>query len=129
MKKVKKEVEMNDIEVVKYKYRKLKQEIIKLITSKGQYEGIDVSMIDELIFNYKLVDSLKKDLVKPGGYMNNVRRDVDYPLMQTSAMMSVYNNCLKNILAISRQLGISVSERAKLGLNKIMNKDDEGDGF
>lgn len=126
--KTKKDIKSDADEIVKYKYRKLKSDIIKLITSKGMLEDIDATMINELIFNYKIVDSLKKELLA-GNVMTNVRRDEAYPLMQTSAFMSVYNNCLKNILAISRALGISVSERTKLGLNKIISKEENGDGF
>jgi phage terminase small subunit len=107
------------------KYRKLKTDVINLITSKGQLEKIDINMIDELIFNYRIIDKLKKELLA-GGIIVNVRTPEAIPLYQTSSYMSIYNNCLKNILAISRQLGITVSERAKLGLNNISTEIEDG---
>jgi phage terminase small subunit len=123
--KTKKQIIADVDEAVKYKYRKLKTDVINLITSKGQLEKIDINMIDELIFNYRIIDKLKKELLA-GGIIVNVRTPEAIPLYQTSSYMSIYNNCLKNILAISRQLGITVSERAKLGLNNISTEIEDG---
>jgi len=108
------------------KYVKLKKDIVALLESKGVREEIDINMVDQLVFNYKLIDKVMDDLLS-GDYMQQVRRDENYPLMQVSAQSTIYNNCLKNILAISTKLGITVQERSKLGLNK--TTETQNDGF
>ncbi|HLO60946.1 MAG TPA: P27 family phage terminase small subunit [Bacteroidales bacterium] len=107
------------------KYVLLKRNIIKLLEGKGVKEEIDITMVDQLVFNYKLIDRVMNDLLS-GDYMTQVRKDENYPLLQVSAQSTIYNNCLKNILALSTKLGITVQERQKLGLSKSVESHDDG---
>jgi hypothetical protein len=108
------------------KYEKLKKSIVSLLKNKGNNEAIDSNLIDELIFNYQLIDKVKADLLN-GDYMRNISHDENFPYLQVTTQYTVYNNCLKNILTISTKLSITPQERAKLGL--VASSLNSNDGF
>jgi P27 family predicted phage terminase small subunit len=106
----------------KNKYITLKNNIIKLVSAKGM-DDCDVNLIEELVFNYQMVDKVKSDLLS-GEYMQNVRKsDAEDILLQVAPSMTVYNSCMKNILTISTKLGITPLERNKLGAYKTSTED------
>jgi P27 family predicted phage terminase small subunit len=108
----------------KNKYIILKNNIIKLVSEKGM-DDVDINLIDELVFNYQMVDKVKADLLS-GSYMQNVRKNSDDDtdiLFQVTPQMSIYNTCMKNIITISTKLSITPQERNKLGISK-SNTDD-----
>ena len=104
--------------------KNLKNEITNLLNEKGFKHNADEALIDELIFNYELIKQAKQE-IKKSGMSQQVRKDSDYPLMMVTPQISVYNNSLKNILAISRQLALTPTERSKI---KSMIENDN-DGF
>ena len=67
---------------MKKKYSELKNKIIKLV-EKNSKENVDISLIDELVFNYMMADKEKSDLLS-GEYMKNVRKsDDDFHIFTT----------------------------------------------
>jgi P27 family predicted phage terminase small subunit len=112
--------------MVQKKYKILKNEIIKVLKSKNIYNDVDTSLIDQLIFNYQLLHKVQKELLT-GEYMVNVRNNADQkPLYQVTPNYTVYQNTLKNIIAISRSLAITPQEQNKL---KTIADTNENDGF
>jgi P27 family predicted phage terminase small subunit len=110
---------------LKKKYKILRSGIIDLLTQKGIIETVDNDLIDQLVFNYQLLHEVQKDLLK-GEYMANVRSSDSDPLFQVTPTYSVYKDCLKNILAISRVLALTPSDRVKL---KMISEKEVSDGF
>jgi P27 family predicted phage terminase small subunit len=98
---------------IQAKYRKKKKEIIELLASINLYEKTDETLIDELIYNYKLADEAKENIELNGAVVNVVRNPEKPPLFQTNQSVSIYNNAIKNITTISTKLGITAIERLK----------------
>ena len=99
------------------KYRNFKQSVIKLLIEKNNYEDdVDDKMIDELVYNFYLVDEAKKK-IKDEGIVVNVRAEGKIPYYQTSVSLGIYNYALKNITTIYTKLGINGAERKKLKIS------------
>jgi len=97
------------------KYTKLKKEIIKYLNDKGLYEDIDISLIDQLVFNVYLADEAQEN-IKANGILVNVRKDESNPLMQVNQAVSVYHQSTKLIGVLCTKLSISPEARKKLKL-------------
>lgn len=111
------------------KYITQKNLVIKFLKNKGQYEEVDLTLLNEFAFNNYLMDVAKDDIQKRGITINvtkNPDKD-DYFLPNPS--VTTYNNALKNVNAILTKLGITPAERVKLKLqNPTKNKKKSGLG-
>ena len=99
------------------------------LESANQYEDIDYTLIDELLFNIDLAKKCKDDININGikvttiSPKNGMERDI------TNPSCILYSQTIKNINMLMISLGISVKERQKLKLalenvdefDKIMN--------
>jgi P27 family predicted phage terminase small subunit len=84
---------------------------------------VDSYLVDELLFNQLLIKQAKKD-IKEKGISINVSNNPEKPYFQTNQSVTIYNNSLKNILQISRKLGLSAADRKTIGLS--VDNDDDG---
>jgi hypothetical protein len=97
------------------KWKKLKENIIILLESKGNYEGTDDNLIDILIFNLQECDKSMKDIRKTGQKVN-VRRSGEEPYYQLNLSIAAHNQFSKNANTIYSSLGITPRERKKLNM-------------
>lgn len=100
-----------------------RKQLIQYIKDKGIYEEVDLVMIDELLYNIKMVKLAKKEL-QEYGLMMNVSKNDDKPYFQQSPAVSVYNSAVKNIMNLSRKLALSPLDRSALKIN--VEEDDDG---
>ena len=111
------------------KYKLLASDITKYLISKGVYDKVDSTLINELAFNVKLCDDAKED-IEDRGIQVDIRKnkEKDEPYMQVNQSVSIYNGALKMITAISTKLGLTVLDRTKLKLTDAKkDKDPLGD--
>lgn len=104
------------------KQKKKKQEITDYLKDKGIYEDVDLVLVDELIFNLQLIEELKEDLETRGVV---VPINSSGTLFNSNPSLNGYNSALKQVLSISRVLGLSARARAELKINT----EEEIDGF
>jgi P27 family predicted phage terminase small subunit len=107
------------------KYKALKAAIKKYLTNKGLFEKLDMTLIEELVFNIRIADQARADIAERGIQVN-VRASRSSPLFQTNQSVSIYQTACKQITSISNRLALSVDTREKLGL-KSDPQSEEGD--
>ncbi|SKC53566.1 hypothetical protein [Ohtaekwangia koreensis] len=84
--------------------KNIKSGVIKLLKKKKQYDKeTDDMLIDSLIFNLKLIEDSKADILTRGT-MVNIGKEVPY--YQVNFSVGVFHNAVKSINQILKQLGI-----------------------
>jgi P27 family predicted phage terminase small subunit len=111
-------------QVKENKYTAIRKLINNYLTDKGIIEKVDSTLINELIFNYKVADMAKQNIVKNGVMINVVRDPTKEPLYQVNGACNVYNTSLKTVMTILTKLSITPQERNKLGLVSKAEKSD-----
>jgi P27 family predicted phage terminase small subunit len=109
------------------KYIHKRGEIIDFLKRKGVKEEVDDTLIDELIFNMKLIDECKDKIANKDGsfeLMINVSKKEDSPYYQVNPIIKLYQDSFKTIRSISISLGLTPADRHKLGLNTSEIKDE-----
>lgn len=100
-----------------------KTKLIKFLKSKGVYEqSIDDVLIDELFYNMDISQKSKDDISERGVIVPINKEET---LFNTNPSVNIYNTAVKNILNISRKIGLSARDRHELGFDKLV----EDDGF
>lgn len=107
------------------KYKKIYNQVRKLLRDKGVLEKADDNLINELSYQFSIIDK-SKIKIDELGVLVNVRGKDNNPYFQPNPAISIYNQALKMVATLSTKLGITVQERSKLKLN--VEKDDD-DGF
>ena len=98
------------------KYDTLKHKIVKYLKDRKAYDSVDVTLIDELVFNMELCDKAKEDIRERGIQVDISKPSEDRVYMQVNQSVTIYNGALKMITAISTKLGLTVLDRTKLKL-------------
>ena len=88
--------------------KNLKTLIIELLGT--QYKESDQPLIDELIYNFKMLERAKIG-IEEQGLMINIAREDNPPYYQKNPLFSVYDTCLKNINALYTKLNVSPIDR------------------
>ncbi len=105
----------------------MKESIIKYLEGHLQYEDTDDIYIDELVFNLDIIKQCKKDM-KDGDKIkltsNITRNEHKENFLQRNRLLTVYNEALKNVLNLSKQLGLSPVDRKKLKMMEMESPDD-----
>ena len=92
----------------------LKKSIEGYLKNQDLYHESDDILIQELVFNIELAQEAKAD-IKLNGLQVNVTRNPDRdPYYQKNRSVDIYQQCLKNVQALFKQLILSPSERQKL---------------
>ena len=99
-----------------------KKKVFEYLNNKNIKIEVDEIIIDELIFNQYLIKEAKKD-IKERGLNINVSKG-ETPYYQTNPSISTYNQSVKNILNISRKLGLSPLDRKNLKIDSSSIIDD-----
>lgn len=96
--------------------KKIKDIIIEYLDSKGNYNMSDDVLIDELVFNVKLMAECKSG-IKEDGYKINITQNPDKePYWTKSQDVLVYYMALKEVKSLFSTLGITPKDRIKLQL-------------
>jgi len=101
-----------------------KKQLTEYLQEKGIYNDIDSYLVDEFVSYLKLSKQAREDISKKGAVFN-IARDETKPYYQQNPSVSILNNATKNLLNISRKLGLSPLDRSNLKLDD----DLEDDGF
>ncbi len=106
------------------------EETIKEVLEKTKLlEEVDTTLIDELIFNVKLSNQCKEDILNEGYKLNITTSKNKKAYWIKNQSFIAYQACLKNITSIMSNLGLTPRERQKFKLaiqdpdnfDKIMN--------
>jgi len=104
----------------------MKEKIITYLKDKDLFHETDMVLINEIEFNIELLKSTKED-IRENGWQRNITRDPDKEdFFQKSRAVDVYQQALKNIQALFRQLILTPAERHKMKI-ELMNAIDEFD--
>jgi len=99
--------------------KKIVNNIKKYLTEKGVFEDSDLMLIEELVYSFSIAQEAKKLINELGILAESATGEV-----KVSPSITIYNSAVKNILQISRKLGISPRDRHELKLTL-----EEQDGF
>lgn len=100
-----------------------KKGLIDFLSDRKSFENVDETVIEELLYNLELIKKAKDD-INDRGIVCNVSSDPKKEVLQKNHSCSVYDSALKNVLNISRRLGLTPRDRKELEL-----KVEEDDGF
>jgi len=97
----------------------IKRGFLKLLKKKKVYEPeVDDALVDQIIFNLKLIEDAKTDIINRGS-MVNLRKDKDEePFYQINFSISILHNAIKSNNTLLKQLGL---EKARIEVDP---KDD-----
>lgn len=115
-------------------FEKIKQGIVDFITTKGMYDGIDEMLIDELIFNYKLMSQAKDEMWNIDkdrfDLLSDITRDPDKEaFFQKNRLLDIYNTAFKNVRDVYVKLGLTIQERHKMKIELTKAEDAFGKIF
>lgn len=102
----------------------LKTLIIELLGP--QYKESDQPLIDELIYNFEMLQKAKDGIEEHGLMINIARGDRD-PYYQKNPLFSVYDTCLKNINTLYTKLNISPLDRRSWNLTSEVDDSFDSD--
>lgn len=105
---------------------KLREVIITYLQDRNLYHETDDLLVDELLFNIKLSKDAKESISSAGLMINVTRNPEREAYYVPNPAVSIYQQCLKNIQALFRQLNLSPNERQKLKM-ELAGKPDEFD--
>ena len=90
-----------------------KKKLVELLSDKGIYEETDDILLDELMFNIKIMREAKADITERG---NLTFIDKEKKLTNLNPSMTIYKGALKNIMDICRKFGFTPRDRSELKL-------------
>ena len=96
---------------------------------KGTYSKSDDILIDELVFNFKMIEMAKADLLTRGQILEPPpgSKPLAYDIVNKS--IDIYNTSLKNMTNLFVRLGISPKERIALKIEMTDSKDEFDEAF
>lgn len=103
--------------------QKVRATIVEYLMNKELYEEIDVTLMNELVFNVELADRCKADC-ETEGYRVKLNK-TGAPKWNTNKSLEIYQNALKNITNILQSMSLTPRERnrVKMALNDPDNFD------
>lgn len=99
-----------------------KKKLKEYLENKGIYEDVDEYLIDEFIDYLKMSVEARRDINKRGTIMN-IAKEGNKPYFQANISVSILNNCIKNLLNISKRLGLSPLDRENLKIDSVEEED------
>lgn len=108
---------------------KIKSAFVKVLKKKKIYEkDVDDPLIDQIIFNLKLIEDAKDDIIKRGSLVN-LRKDKEAdPFFQINFSISILHNAIKSNNTLLKQLGlekikveVDAKEDAMVQLRTLLN--------
>lgn len=98
------------------KYVRKIKEIKNFLRSKGVYEDVDQSLVEELVFNLYLCETARENIFKNGITLITQRSGASAPAIVQNPAVVVYQQAIKTINSISTKLGLNIQERTRLKL-------------
>lgn len=86
----------------------------KSLISKDLYDVADDILLDELVYNIKILDDTKADIKDRGLHVNVVKDPSKPPYYQQNPSVNTYLSTVKNVANLLTKLAITPQERAKL---------------
>jgi len=102
----------------------LKKIITDYLKDKDLYHESDEILVDELVFNIDLAKEAKEDIKANGIEVNITRDPKKEPYYIKNKSIDIYQQALKNLQGLFRQLALSPSERQKLKIELSSKKDE-----
>jgi len=103
---------------------KVKKLIKAYLIDQQLWHESDEILLDEIEFNIEVLEICKID-IRENGIKLDITRDPDKePFYQKNRAVDVYQQSLKNIQALYRQLILSPAERQKLKLELTKGEDE-----
>lgn len=93
----------------------MKEKIIKFLKGQNMYEGVDETIIDELIKNINIASEALDEM---GSNYTVESNNAAGSSTKVNPLFTVYNAALKNIQTLSTKLGLTPQDRAKLKIFK-----------
>jgi P27 family predicted phage terminase small subunit len=106
---------------------RLKKDIVTLLKEKKLYEKTDLTLLEELVYQFQLMIIAKSDIQLRGIQVNV--REYGEPLMQLNQSVSVVQKCTRTIQSLYRQLSIAPQDRARLKMNVEDDPQNDFDKF
>ena len=100
------------------RYTRIKNMLKGSLEEKGIYDPADDIILNELIYNIKIIDDCKQDIKKRGYQINTVKDKNKEPYYQANPSVSTYIKSVQVLSNLLTKLGITPQERAKLDLEK-----------
>jgi len=102
----------------------LKKVIKEYLVEQLLWHDSDEILLDEIVFNIEMLETAKAD-IRENGIQIDITRDPDKePFYQKNRAVDVYQQSLKNVQALYRQLILSPSERQKMKLELSKGADE-----
>ena len=98
-----------------------KPKVIAYLKEKGNYDKVDLILIDELMFHLRLIKEAKSDIKERGAVIDTK----DGESKRVNPSVALYNNTVKTVMTLCRKLGLDPRSRKELELDKVI----ENDGF
>jgi len=107
----------------------MKDLIIQYLEERDMYHTSDELLIDELLFNVEMMTTAKT-AIREDGIMIDITRDPDKdPFFQKNRAVDVYQQALKAMTGLMRQLALTPQERQKLKLSLLESEDEFDQNF
>lgn len=90
-----------------------KATVIAFLRERGLYEDVDLTLVEELLFNKWRMKEAKEVMISKG---IEVPINNDKTLFGVNQVCGQYDAALKQYLNISRKLGLSARDRKEIGL-------------
>lgn len=100
-------------------YGAMQKNIVTLLKEKGQYQEVDSYLIERLLENMELADLSIREIRERGILIEMGQNGY---LAKNPAILT-YKESIKFIIEISKKLGMSVRDRAELGIGTEEEKD------
>ena len=100
-----------------------KKKLTEYLIDKGIYNDVDEWLVDEFIYNLKLIKEAKTDVEKRGTIMN-IAKEGNKPYYQKNFSLSTIETATKTLLQLSKKLALSPFDRATLKLDDLDNMED-----
>lgn len=101
-----------------------KSSIKDYLVKSGNYHSTDDILINEILFNIQLMNDAKLEIQNNGFQLNITKNEKKQDFYQKSRAVDVYQQALRNVQGIMKQLILTPSDRQKLKI-ELMSKTDD----
>ena len=96
--------------------------VIKYLKNKGIFDKVDTSMIDELIFNQKQLNTIRARIEKED--FQYLHHNTKTGTVTKNPLLAEYHAFLTNLMKVSTKLALNSQDRLKLKIGEGSKEDD-----
>jgi P27 family predicted phage terminase small subunit len=108
----------------------VKQIIVDFLKAKDNFQESDLLLVDELVFNFRVIKEAKEDIKERGIILNKARNNSEGGFQRgddkKNKSYEIYVQSMKEVKDLFVKLGITPQERVKLKI-EISDKIDQFD--